>query len=132
MDLTLLRWKYNKNNNIGDFYQSDASIDTPKNTSNPAFVSVQLTAVSQNPVDPVLGNFSSILTVDLTQLEQQNILNISCGDPGERRTIPVAVQTLQHTIPGDPELVAVDIIFLSLELATTYVQWKTGVSKANE
>ena len=128
MDLTLFSWKYNKSINIGDFYHSDATIDTPKNTSNPAFVSVQLRAVSQNPLNPVLGNFSSTLTVDLSQLEQQNIMNISCGDPGERGTIPVSVQILQQSMPGDPQLVAVNTTYKTSKLATANIQWKIGVS----
>ena len=75
VDLTSLnfRWLYNGNINIGDFYDTDDSVTTPSSTSNPAFVSVQLTAVSQSLLNPVFGNFSSTLIVDLSQLEQQNI-----------------------------------------------------------
>ena len=78
VDLTTFRWIYNGNINIGDLYHPDDSINDPSSTSNPAFVSVQLTAVSQSLLNPVFGNFYSILTVDLSQLEQQNIKNISC------------------------------------------------------
>ena len=96
VDLTTFGWIYNGNINIGYLYHPDDSINTPSSTSNPAFVSVQLTAVSQSLLNPVFGNFSSILTVDLSQLEQQNIKkyqlwescnkrNCSSGCPHYRR-----------------------------------------------
>ena len=129
VDLTLLIWNYNERNEIGGFYHSDAKIHAPRNTSNPAFVSVQLTAVSRNPLSPVLGNFSAILTVDLSLLEQQKVMNISCGDPGKRVVVPVAVQTIQQTPPEDPQLVAVNITQFPLsEFAEAHIQWRTGVS----
>ena len=47
--------------------------------TNPAFVSVNITNVSFD--EKILkANFSSVLTVDLLELNKQNIQNISCGD----------------------------------------------------
>ena len=113
VELTTLTWMYNGDIDIED-YSPDDSITTPTNTFNPAFVSVQLTAVSQNLLSPVFGNFSSILTVDLSQLEQQNILSISCGDPAIRGTVSVDVHIVQDTVPADPQLHT-----LSVQLVTT-------------
>ena len=113
VDLTTFRWVYNGNIIIGDFYQSDASLSTSTSTSNPAFVSVQLTAVSQNPLFPAFGNFSSTLTVNLSQLEEQSIMSISCGDPEIIETVPVDVRIIQDTVPDDPQLTGI-----SVQLAT--------------
>ena len=114
VELTTLTWRYNGDIDIAYSYHPDDSITTPTNTSNPAFVTVQLTAVSQSSQNPVFGNFSSILTVDLSQLVQQNIMSISCGDPGTRETVPVDVYTVQDTVPGDLQLQT-----LSVQLVTT-------------
>ena len=115
VELTTLTWRYNGDIDIADSYHLDDSITTPtKVTSNPAFVSVQLTAVSQNSLNPVFGNFTSILTVDLSQLEQQNIMSISCGDPATRGTVPVDVHIVQDTVQADPQLHS-----LSVQLVTT-------------
>ena len=61
--------------------------------------------MSQSLLNPVFGNFSSILTVDLSQLEQQNIKNISCGSPGTRETVPVDLHIAQETAPAEPQLI---------------------------
>lgn len=42
----------------------------------PAFIRIELTGFSQSTVRR-FGNFSSILTVDLLQLEEQNVTNIT-------------------------------------------------------
>ena len=84
-------------------YHPDSFITAPTNTSNPAFVSVQLTAVSQSLLI-VFANYTSILTVDLSRLEQQKIMSISCGDPGTRGTVPVDVHIVQDTVPAEPQL----------------------------
>ena len=117
VDLTTLTWMYNGDIDIAYSYYPDSSITTPKNTSNPAFVSVQLTAVSQSSLF-VFANFSSILTVDLSQLEQQNIMSISCGDPATRETVPVDVH--QDTVPADPQLLTLSVqLVTSLEFDMT-------------
>ena len=67
VELTVLMWRYNGTNGIEPTFASDATVSTLIRTSNPAFESVQLTAVSS--FIP-FANFSSILTVVLYQLEQ--------------------------------------------------------------
>ena len=108
VELTTLTWMYNEDIDIADSYLPDSSITIPTNTSNPAFVSIQLTAVSQSLLI-IYGNFSSILTVDLSQLEQQNITSISCGDPVIRGTVPVDVHIIQDTVPADPQIIEVSV-----------------------
>ena len=115
VELTTLTWRYNGDIDIADSYHPDDPITTPTNTSNPAFVSVQLTAVSQSLLSPVFGNYTSILTVDLSQLEQRNIMSISCGDPATRGTVPVDVHIVLDTVPADPQLHT-----LSVQLVTIY------------
>ena len=44
--------------------------------------------------------------MDLTQLEQQNIRSISCGDTLIRDGVPVKVSITQETVPGDPFLIS--------------------------
>ena len=112
VDLTTFTWMYNGDINIHS-YHPDSSITAPTSTSNPAFVSVQLTAVSQSS-QIIFANYTSILTVDLSQLEQQNIMSISCGDPAIRRTVPVDVHIVQDTVPADLQLNT-----LSVQLVTT-------------
>ena len=113
VDLTTFRWMYNGNIIIGDFYESDDPPSTSTSTSNPAFVSVQLTAVSQNQLNLAFGNFSSTLTGNLSQLEEQNIMNISCGDPVIIGTVPVDVHIIHDIVPDDPQLTGI-----SIQLAT--------------
>ena len=104
VDLTSLGWTYNGIIDITEeSFFSDASSGTSMNSSNPAFVSVQLTAVVRNSQSPIFANFSSILTVDLSQLEQQNITSISCGDLLNKNSAPVDVHIMQETAPGDPQ-----------------------------
>ena len=96
VDLTVLMWRYNDTNGIEPTFASDATTSTLIRTLNPAFESVQLTAVSSSIP---FANFSSILTVVLYQLEQQNIRSISCGDALFRDTLPIDVETKNETIP---------------------------------
>ena len=76
--LTTLGWTYNVDNLIirieADYKVTSSSIYPP----NPAFVSVSITSVSRTSSEG--ANFSSILTVDLLELNKQNIKNITCGD----------------------------------------------------
>ena len=102
VDLTLLRWRYNGSINIEPLFGPEDSV-TIHTVSSPAFLFIELTAVST--IDSVFANFSSILTVDLTQLEQQNIRNISCGDTLIRDGVPVKVSITQETVPEDPLLI---------------------------
>ena len=107
VELTSLIWKYNENTTIGRSFVPDGierSFGAPYNS---AFISVELVNVYTS--DRVFANFSSILTANLSQLEQQSIMSISCGDPLTRETVPVDIQIEQEAVPGDPEIIGVNI-----------------------
>ena len=103
VDFTLLRWRYNGSIDIEPVYVPDDSIQT-QTVSSLLFLFIELTSVSTT--DSVFGNFSSILTVDLTQLEQQYIRSISCGDTEIRDSVSLQVSITQETVPGDPLLIS--------------------------
>ena len=109
VDLTSLGWTYNGIIDITEdsFFSDDSNNIFTNATSNPAFVSVLLTAVVQNSQRLVLANFSSILTVDLSQLQQHNVMSISCGDQVNKNSTSVSVHIIQETAPGDPQLTQV-------------------------
>ena len=109
VDFPTFRWIYNGNIDIGYSYHSDAFPGTQTSTSNPAFVSIQLIAVSQYSPDPRFANFSSILSVNLSQLEQQKIKNISCGDPWIFDTVPVDVHIVHETLPAAPNFISLSV-----------------------
>ncbi len=84
VDLVSLRWSYIRSNSSKNVkllvFLADHSNTTVTNSSNPAFLSVQLVTVSQYPDMETPANFSSVLTVDLLELENQDITSITCGD----------------------------------------------------
>ena len=80
VDITSLGWTYNGGNLIVRI-ETDNLITFPFNPSaNPAFVSISLSNVSVDSEVHRIRYFSSVLTVDLTELSKQHIKNISCGD----------------------------------------------------
>ena len=129
VELTVLMWRYNGTNGIDPTFATDATVSTLIRTSNPAFESVQLTAVSSSIP---FANFSSILTVVLYQLEQQNIRSISCGDALFRDTLPIDIETKNESIPeADSQTIMANVshkIEYPNSLIITVV-WKQVVSK---
>ncbi len=79
VDLVSLRWSYIGSNSsksvVLQVFLTDHSNTTV--SSNPAFLSIQLVTVSDMGTP---ANFTSMLTVDLMELENQNITSITCGD----------------------------------------------------
>ena len=128
VDLTVLMWRYNGTTDIGPTFASD-TMDRNPIISNPAFESVQLTAVSS--LVPTFANFSSILTVNLSQLEQQNIKSISCGDPLFQDTVLIDIEIKNVTIPGaDAQTIMANVSYkIDLpNLLIITVVWKKVVS----
>ena len=91
------------------------------------FTFVALIEVIQNSNNPVYGNFSSVLTVDLSQLEQ-NVTNISCGDPRTSDTKRVDVTTILQSVPADPNITDVNATYSSAGLESITVAWNKVVS----
>ena len=121
--LTALSWMYNDSVEIGNPY----SPDDPVSISTLAFFTIQLKSVSQSSADRRFANFSSILTVNLFQLEQHNIMSISCGDPLTRESVPINVKIIAETVPAIPKITKVNVTE-SLDMATIMAQWKIEVS----
>ena len=89
MDLTSLGWIYNARILIADRVATDHRVTDPVYPNNPAFVSVHITNVSSDSLSR--ANFSSILIVDLLELNKQNVKNISCGDLSDEDTLQVDI-----------------------------------------
>ena len=129
VELTTLRWNYNRENYlIGSFYP-DSNSPSSETPSNAAFVDLRLTKVINTTISQDFANFSSVLTVDLVQLQQQNISSIVCGDPGAMAVTPVGVQVLQPSIPRRPNVTTVTATYQSGILNQIKVTWGKSVSK---
>ena len=80
--MSFLGWTYNEGidiiSRVNPDYEVTSSPIYPE-PANPAFVSVNITNVSFDR-KILKANFSSVLTVDLLELNKQNVQNISCGD----------------------------------------------------
>ena len=59
----------------------------------PAFESVELRNLTHSS-DFSIGSFTSVLVANLSQLERENVSDISCSDPAVRCTLPVNVTIL--------------------------------------
>ena len=125
-DLTSIRWSFNGSTVIESFLPIDAETTTFPSAQYPAFVSVELTYVVQN-TNPVFGNFSSILNVDLSQLEEQSVSSISCGDPGTSITVPVNVVIIRQSVPDRPNITGVNATYNSTGLKSVTVSWNKVV-----
>ena len=90
VELTSFGWRRYNNNGFKDIinrvHPDDASITSPTYPTNPAFVSVSITKVYNNKTR---ANFSSVLTVDLLEINKQIVKNISCGDLSHTDTVIV-------------------------------------------
>ncbi len=130
MNLSLLRWRYNGNIDIlKSAFPSDATAPSSVNTINPAFVRVELLSVAQDPVAPNFANFSSKLVVNVSNLRTENVSNITCGDLGTSKGIPVDVEIIQETEPESPNETNVTALYEFGSLTDAIVSWKKLVSK---
>ncbi|XP_064406487.1 uncharacterized protein LOC135351421 isoform X2 [Halichondria panicea] len=121
VDLTTLRWRYNGDNVIYSFSTTDLPINSV--TTNPAFINVELKFVASTPNDERFGNFVSVLTADIAQLQSQNVGSINCGDPGTIDTEPVNIRILQPSIPITPRVSLVVATYHSGTLRKIDVSW---------
>ena len=69
----------------------------------PSFNSVALLNVIQY-TDPRFANFTSVLTANLVQLQQQNIDSVSCGDPGTESVLLINVYIQEQVVPNNPQI----------------------------
>ena len=110
-------------------YFSDGS-----NTINPApnsvFFVTQLVAVNQKPSNPNFANFSSTLSVNLSKLQTENVVEISCTGPGVSQAAIelVNVSIIEPSIPSTPNITMVTAAYQSGELNSVEVSWMKLVS----
>ena len=124
VDLTSLRWRYNGDMNIISYFSDGLNMSTPQLL----ITTVQLIAVEQNQNNRNLANFSSILTVNLSQLQSQNVTEISCGDPRKSKVEPVDVSIIEPGIPNTPTITTVTVGYQSRQLSSVEITWKKSVS----
>ncbi len=124
VELTNLRLKYNDSVEIISFFPDSPPL-TETNLNNRAFVSVQLKSVSKHLL---VANFSVYLTVDLLELQAQNIMSISCGNLDVISIKAVNINITPENVPDIPHITAVNVIYQSGFLSLLEVIWnKTKV-----
>ncbi len=126
-NLPHLRWTYAYNaskTNIIVHFQPDSVIP---HYPNAAFPFYQLTEFSVfNYKNQLLMNASTILTVDLSNLNKQNIKNIYCGSSAVYKTVPVNISILQPSFPSvSPQVyTAVIVRYESGLVSSMDVSWR--------
>ena len=124
VNLVQLRWIYNGNNFICSFVSDSDISSTPIQLSSyPAFLSVQLTNVSSQFLARGQTHFSSVLTVDVEQLQTQGIIDISCGDVITFETIQVDPIITQETTPDNPKVSSISACYHSGLLNSLQISW---------
>ena len=114
--LVSLRWRFN--GTTSTLIKGFDTNDLPANVthSNPAVKNVELVRVRQLS-NRRFANFTSILTVNLTELQEQHITEIDCGDPGTFSSEPVS---LQPNVPDRPNVTAVIVAYQSINIRVTW------------
>ncbi len=126
-----LLWKYNNGSKmdmiIFDFQPDHKVTFDPITTDFLAFPLVQLTQfnVHKNQNNKSKINASTILTVDLSELYNQNIKLFSCGS-AVNKAVPVNISILQPTFPSvSPQVyTAVIIRYESGLVSSVDVSWR--------
>ncbi len=102
VDLTVLQWRLY----YGDNYSSKKFVTDSVNSTKQVFndsplvsASVELVQVSQDRISKVFANFSSILTLELSQMAI-DITRISCGDAVNNNDTSVNISIVEETLPN--------------------------------
>ncbi len=126
IDTNQLRWRFNSVSTIMVYSADDSlSQSVPMQT---AFLSVGLTAISQNTVDGTRANFSSILTANLSRLQSDSVMEIECGDPSTFEKLSVSVEIIERTPPRNPTIAMVTAEYQSEGLDSVTIEWRKSVS----
>ena len=126
VNLPSLRWRYNGVMNIISYFPDGRSTAQPTES---AFFIVQLMTVELNQSDPTFANFSSFLAVNFSQLQSNNVFEISCGTPGIPPQVkPVNVSIIEPGIPITPTITMVTATYQGRELKSVEVKWAESVS----
>ena len=126
VNLPSLRWRYNGVMNVVSYFPDGRSTAQPTES---AFFMVQLMTVERNQDDPTFANFFSFLAVNYSQLQSNNISEISCGTPGIPPQVkPVNVSIIEPGIPNTPTITMVTATYQGRELSSIKVKWAESVS----
>ncbi len=123
----LLRWTYTCNaskNAIVHFQPDSGIIPGYPNSAFPFYQLTQFSAFEYK--NKLLMNASTILTVDLSNLNKQNIETISCGSSGESKAVPVNISILQPAFAffGPKMFTAVIVCYESGLVSSVEVSWR--------
>ena len=125
MNLTTFGWTYNAGNLISDRIVPGDEVTSAfyPRLNNPAFISINISNVSPDD-QRLMTNFSSVLTVDLLELNNKNVRNITCGEFKDFDTLEVDVRRKRSDY-FTPNITA---IFQLGVLSIIKVQWTKLVS----
>ena len=119
--LTALRWTYNGNAEIETYFPGDSVQQTDLSNRFSSFTSVALLHVS-HPYS-LFSNFTSVLTANLVQLQQESIHTIKCGDPGTVDVVPVNFSIQEQVIPNKPQINGIVATYKSTQLDSIQITW---------
>ena len=135
VDLTLMEWRYTTTVTSGPAkiiaFTSNHEVNKTYSLSvNLAFISTQLTSISENSLDVRLANFTSILTINVFQLKQQNITEIQCGEPGTGNFAVkrINITIIKDNLPEAPVITAIHASYQDTELSMLDIFWEKIVS----
>ena len=124
--LTFLRWSFNSDAIIVTFTPDDLLGTVTTTLTNPAFISVELTKVVQSS-NEIFGNFSSTLTVDLSEVVRQTVTSIKCGDPVTFDAENINLDIVEEAIPEAPVFSGLQAIQHEMGSRGVKVSWKQVV-----
>ena len=106
VDLTLLEWRFYHDGNMYLLkrFHTDSVNETRKvfNDSTLVFASVELVNLSQNRMSILFANFSSILSLNISQIPIgiHNVFRIRCGDLLNFNETLVNISIVEETLPN--------------------------------
>ena len=129
--LTSLRWSYIYDNtevDLATFLANDAPIQ--HNALPSPFTSVALLHVTRY-TNPQFANFTSVLTANLVQLQQESIRKIKCGDPGTVNLLPVNFSIQEQVIPNKPQINGIVATYENTQLDGIQITWTRSTVSYN-
>ncbi|XP_064406172.1 uncharacterized protein LOC135351151 isoform X2 [Halichondria panicea] len=106
VDLTLLEWKFYHDDNMYLLkrFDTDSVNETTKvfNDSTLVSASVELVELSQDKILRIFANFSSVLSLDISQIAigVQKVFKIRCGDAQNFNETLVNISIVEETVPN--------------------------------
>ncbi len=114
---------FNNDGVIHTIFPAEDSSQLVHLENNPAFLTVNVVSISMTNINGKnLANFSTILTVDLNQLAEQSVTDISCGAL-QLVTVSVNVSILKPAAASTLNITSVLATYHSRSLSSVQVQW---------